>query len=175
MSIIQFVNVSAPFDLKCINIAVYSYFITNHSSTEQKWFCRIYSLTLSWNFIILRNNVKSSGSYEHTDTFPIWKQSPLHGAERRRGSISSADAAGISENSKTEKYQKIVQTEKYRNIAATEKSKYQKVSENIGNRKSKASNAHFLHHASENSKRKHWKFKIYIFPILWFGFTPFQT
>ena len=44
--------------------------------------------------------------------------------------------------------------EKYRNIAATEKSKYQKVSENIGNGKSKALNAHFLHHASENSKRK---------------------
>ena len=134
MSIIQFVNVSAPFDLKCINIAVYSYFITNHSSTAQKWFCRMYSLTLSWNFIILQNNVKSSGSYEHTDTFPIWKQSPLHGAERRRGSISSADAAGISENSKTEKYQKIVQTE---NIGNGKISEYSgdgkiKISESIG-------------------------------------------
>ena len=47
-------------------------------------------------FLYDLNNVFS---FEHTDTFPIWKQSTLHGAERR-GSISSADAARISQNSK---------------------------------------------------------------------------
>ena len=60
-------------------------------------------------------NLDNVPLFEHTDTFPIWKQSTLHGAERR-GSISSADAARISQNSKEKNQTRISQNIKEENL-----------------------------------------------------------
>ena len=79
-------------------------------------------------------NLHNVLSFEHTDTFPIWKQSTLHGAERR-GSISSADAARISQNSKEQKskpeYHKIAKN-KNQNLKITkEKTEHNKFKDKI--------------------------------------------
>ena len=93
------------------------------------------------NCVIYLYNLHDVFSSEHTDTFPIWKQSTLHGAERR-GSISSADAARISQKKQKNPKLKIL---KYKRKNPEQKQKYHKIAK-------KKSKREYHKIANKNSK-----------------------